>query len=665
MLLAFLIITHFNYSQDFRFGKVSKEELLEKEHPLDPDANAAVLYKKENIKFDYVQGQGFVQQREIHERVKIYNKEGYDWATEKIYLYQGSSGASKETVSNIKGYTFNLKDGKVEREKLRNDGIFEEELNEFTDVHTITMPDIQDGCVIEYTYKISSPFSAIDDVYFQYAVPINKLDIRVATPQYAKYNKLANLRASYFPKVKESRVDRLVTFNSSSRSGAWVSQTTFSSSKEKYFDNVLEITDENIPALKSESFLSSLDNYVSKMSFEMVASLNEYGAIEKSFADDWEGVSKSIYKFNSFGGQFGRTKFFQDDIAGFMAEANTPFAKAAVLSEFVKSKVKWNGIYGFTASKGIRDAYKEGEGNVGDINLLLITMLKSQGVNAYPVLVSTKNNGIPLYATRKGFNYVICMVEDGDSYALVDATDRYSTLNTLPNRVINWQGRLIKDEESSAWISLMPNTQSVISNSLNVKFEDDMSLTGKVRQMMTSNLALRYKHRYLGVGSEDLAKMLEKDKGAIEVSNVDIEDKNFKGLSVSYDYELSDAVDDIAGKVYVSPLLFMAEKENPFKLDERKYPVEFSVPYKDKYIVNMMVPDGYTVESLPKTEGFQFKDGEVKYTFVAKQNGKFIQLSTEFDLKTPIISSEDYKTFKEFYGKIIEKQSEQIVLTKS
>ena len=65
MLLAFLILIHYNYSQDFRFGKVSKEELVEQEHPLDPDANAAVLYKKENIKFHYVQGQGIVQQREI------------------------------------------------------------------------------------------------------------------------------------------------------------------------------------------------------------------------------------------------------------------------------------------------------------------------------------------------------------------------------------------------------------------------------------------------------------------------------------------------------------------------------------------------------------------------------------------------------------------------
>ena len=64
--------------------------------------------------------------------------------------------------------------------------------------------------------------------------------------------------------------------------------------------------------------------------------------------------------------------------------------------------------------KGTRKAYLEGEGNVADINLLLIAMLRSQGVDANPVLVSTRNNGIPLFPTRKGFNYVICKRSKGD-----------------------------------------------------------------------------------------------------------------------------------------------------------------------------------------------------------------------------------------------------------
>ncbi len=39
----------------------------------------------------YVKDTGFMQEREVHQRVKIYNKEGYEWATKKIYLYKGGS----------------------------------------------------------------------------------------------------------------------------------------------------------------------------------------------------------------------------------------------------------------------------------------------------------------------------------------------------------------------------------------------------------------------------------------------------------------------------------------------------------------------------------------------------------------------------------------------
>ena len=663
---ALLALVTFAKAQDFKFGKVSKEELQEKVHPMDSSANAAVLSKKERIYFVLTDYDGFMQHREVTERIKIYNKEGYDWATKKIFLYQGSSGAKKEKVSNLKGYTYNLEGTKVAKTKLKKDGMFEEDYNDFTQINTITMPNIQDGCVIEYTYKIVSPFLVIDDVALQYNVPINKINVKITTPQFYRYNKFNNTKASYFPRVKESREKRTLPTRRGSFLGTSATENTsaYNNTNNSYFEDILTIVDTNVPALKEEAYAGSMGNYISKMSFELSAILNEFGAPQKSFSSTWEQVSKSIYKRPSFGDQIKRTNFFDDDIASIAAGIDNPFQKAALLSNYVKTKVKWNGYYGVSAYKGTKDAYKEGEGNVADINLLLIAMLKSQGVNANPVLVSTKNNGVPLYPTRKGFNYVICMVENQGQYVLIDATDKFSSLNVLPERVLNWKGRLIKDDGSSNWVSLMPSQQSQESTSLNIKLEEDLSISGKVRQMITSNLALRYKKRYMGLSKDDQVKSIEEDKGAIEVANLKLENKDNNALAISYDYELTDAIDDIGGKLYFSPLLFMAEKESPFKLDERKYPIDFSIPFKDKYKVNIMLPQGYKVETLPQSEVMEFKGGEIKFSFVVKENGNFIQLSSEFDLKSAYIDSADYSVFKEFYGKIVEKQAEQIVLSK-
>ena len=167
LLLALLNIS-FCFSQDFRYGKVSKEELAEIKHPIEADADAAILFREESTHFEYDQDRGFYIYTEIFERVKIYNAEGYDKATKIIGVYQGSQ--AKEEVNGIKGVTYNLRDGKIDETKLRKDGIFEEERSKYYEVVKFTMPDIQEGCVIEYKYFLKSPFiSNINEISLQEA----------------------------------------------------------------------------------------------------------------------------------------------------------------------------------------------------------------------------------------------------------------------------------------------------------------------------------------------------------------------------------------------------------------------------------------------------------------------------------------------------------------
>lgn len=70
----------------------------------------------------------------------------------------------------------------------------------------------------------------------------------------------------------------------------------------------------------------------------------------------------------------------------------------------------WNGDYGKYTDQNISKAFKEGKGNVAEINLLLVALLKETGLQANPVLISTQSNGIPIFPTLEGFNYVIAGV---------------------------------------------------------------------------------------------------------------------------------------------------------------------------------------------------------------------------------------------------------------
>jgi len=655
-------------AQDFKFGKVSKTELQQKSHPKDSSANAAVLYKREDIYFIYTDDKGFMQHREIHERIKIYNKQGFDWATEKVYLYEGDGG-NKEKVSNLKGYTYNLVDGKIKKDKLKKDGIFEENYNDFTEINTITMPNVKEGSVIEYTYKIVSPFLAIDDIVFQYNIPINKFDFKVRTPEYYAYNRKVNPQAFYYPTISSSTSESTARFTqANSGVGHFYGSGSREYTKESfnYKENILYANEVDIPALKVEAYAGALDNYRAKLILEFSAILNRYGAIEKSFSTDWDKVSRTIIESSDFGNQLGRTGFFKNDIQEVVAKGGNDFQKALLLHAFVKSKVKWNGTYGYMAMKGTKKAYGEGEGNVADINLLLTAMLRSQGINANPVLVSTRDNGIPIFPTRKGFNYVVCMVESEGSYILLDATEPYSMANILPSRTLNWQGRVLKDDGKSSWLSLRPTKQSSETTSLNIKINDDGTVEGKIRQSITEHLALNYRKRFSNLTNEDHVKRLENGKGDIEISNLKFEnDKDItKPVKISYDYVASDAIDEVGGNLYFSPLLFLAMDENPFKLEQREYPIDFAFPFKESYLVNIMLPEGYAVESLPKSEAYEFTEGKSKFKYLIKENGKFLQLSIELNLENSLILSKDYSGFKQFFNKLVEKQAEQIVLKK-
>src|SRR5690554_34837 len=116
MKYVFLLVTVFTLqtitAQDYRFGKVSKEELQEISDPTDPEVNAAVLYRSQEIKFEYIESKGFVQKNDIHERIKIYNKEGFDQATKSINLYN-ESNELKESLTGFRAYTYNLEGNKI------------------------------------------------------------------------------------------------------------------------------------------------------------------------------------------------------------------------------------------------------------------------------------------------------------------------------------------------------------------------------------------------------------------------------------------------------------------------------------------------------------------------------------------------------------------------
>jgi len=104
--------------------------------------------------------------------------------------------------------------------------------------------------------------------------------------------------------------------------------------------------------------------------------------------------------------------------------------------------------------------------------------------------------------------------------------------------------------------------------------------------------------------------------------------------------------------------------ENPFKAQNRLYPVEMPYRINDTYYLKMDIPAGYVVDEIPKSERVMFNEDEGMFEYLVSKSEKEISIKTVIKLNKATFVNEDYETLREFFNHIVKKQAEQIVLKK-
>jgi len=648
-------------AQEFKLGKVSVAELEEKFHPKDTTAVAAILYKKGISKIEYNENDGFVTVTDVETRIKIYKKEGYSWVTHKVWYYNNSNISEK--VSFNDAVTYNLVGGKIEKTKLKSEGIFDEVRNKYTGQKKITMPNVKEGSIIEFRYTIRSPARMIREWDFQTSIPVNYSQFVTYIPEYYTFN--ARQKGYVFPKVTTEKSNKSIISNSKDRSlgPGYVSKTTFSQDKIEYIETKTTYAGENFPAMKDESFVNNIDNYTASVQHElaMVKFPNEP---LRPYSTDWNSVVKTIYDYDTFGPELNKTGYFEDDLKVVLAGKNSDEEKILAILNHAKSSVKWNGYYGYDCDNGVRKSYKEKSGNVGDINLMLTAMLRYSGLKANPVLVSTRSNGIPLFPNRTAFNYVIAAVETPNGNILLDATDRFSTPNILPLRTLNWQGRLIRKDGTSEEVDLMPSKPSADNIFITYSIDSDGKITGKARRQCTDYNAMITRDNISGLKEEEYLEKLENQNNKIEISEFSRTNEKEILLPIveTYSFTGNNLCEQIGGKIYVNPMLFFTNEKNPFKQEIREYPVDFGFPFADKYNITIQIPEGFSVESLPAPAVMTMEDNLGTFKYNIAVSGNSLQLVVAHQINQPIVGTDKYEMLKEYYKAMIAKETEKIVL---
>lgn len=664
VIAAFAFFLTFNtlLAQNHKFGSVSKKELEQTIYSKDSSANAVVLFKKRNDYYKYDNNTGWSIVSEVHERVKLFNKEGFEFAAKKIPLYVGR----EDEKFTIKAYTYNLEGGKITKTKLDRDEIYDEKISEYWSSRNFTMPNLKEGTIVEWKYDIHSPYiTSINDIICQYDIPIEHLKCQIQIPERFVFN---NFPSRYYPiNIKTSRVQKNYTLASRDRSQSSMTKgitTGTSYNNIKVQENIYSIDQKNIPALVEEPYVNNINNYRAVVSFE-ISAYRPANGVPEFYNTTWEDVTKSIYESSNFGQQLDRTNFFEEDLTRVLEGINGHSEKTLVIFEYIKSKIKWNeqnGIY--THDGGIKKAYKDGFGNVAEVNLCLIAMLREAGIDANPILVSTRSNGIPIFPTKKGFNYVIAGVELNGNISLLDATEKYSFPDILPLRDLNWEGRLIREDGSSVAVNLYPKSYNLKMIKLNAKLDHEGLLDGVMITTYNGLNALNYRNQFATRKEDDIISRIESINEDIEIEQFKLRNKENtkKPIHEMIKFTKENGVDIIGDKIYISPLLFLTVRENPFKLEKRLYPIDYGSPWKNETLISLEIPEGYTVESKPNDILLNLPNEMGTYSLNTKLQENKILVTSQTKLNVPLIGPNYYETVKELYKRAIENQLEKIVL---
>jgi len=617
LLLSLIDFPVFAQKAPIKYGKVDKADLEMKVYPADTSAAAAIL-----CDYGHFNSNQFQFVRTL--RIKIFKKEGTSWGNQVFPI---------SSKANINGITYNLENGAIVESKLKSESIFKETVTNNNYRTRVAMPNVKEGSIIDMEFS----YNGLPNQWqFQQEVPVRWSELIIEPSPYVTFRK----NFFGFERLSESTPMR------------WVAK--------------------DMPAFKIEPYMNSTTNFITKFEIEVLnlsfpPSDNFPNGLFREYSTTWDAVNNQLRESDNFGKAMQGCSFLNSIAKDIEKKYTTPLERLKAAHETIKKAVKWNeSESAFSSSANLNTPFNKKIGNSGDINLMLIQLLKKLDFDVYPVALSTRGNGFlsPVSPSLDKLNYVVAYVLLDDKNYFLDATDEFLPVGMLPQRCININGRLI-DEKKSDWVNLMSIGKERKIIQFNLKLEADNVLTGKIISSDFDNAALDFRRKYQKFNSkEEYVKSFEMEHKGLSVNDCNFTnlDSIYLPLQESYDVKIKNSVTTAGNMAYINPLLYEQVTSNPFKSEERKYPVDFVYPSDKTYILKLELPEGAHVAELPKPLSMKLQDGSASFRYRIDTTANIVQLSYKFTLDKPVFTEKEYGDLRAFFSEMVKKNAEQIVI---
>lgn len=648
LVLAQLFIPLNAQTLSREYGKVGQSDIELKEYALDKEAAAVVLFDIGKSYFVEANN-GFEVVFERETRIKVFSDAGVKWANVEIPFYGADN--TYEKVSDIEAVSYNFENGRLIKTPHDVSKIFEEKVNKYWTMKKIAIPNVKAGSVIEYRYKINSQsMFNFRDWEFQWRIPVVYSEYITRMIPFYEYVYILQ-GASKFDEF-ESYVDKGLARNFGARAGYGVTGVN---------DMVYKFVMKDVPAFGDEEFISSINDYIIKLDFQL-SKVHRMDGSKTEIMSTWDELIKELLKHEDFGKWITRATNVSKKIPEMQKIMQSPLTERFnLVVDYMKANYNWDGFHSKYASKSPNKLLSDKTGNSADLNLLCLSLLNAAGVEAAPVIISTRNNGKIHYDYPfvHFFNYVVILANVGGKLQLTDATEVMSLNNRVPKKCINDRGLIVKAGKVE-WIEM--DAKFVTSTTTFMQMSvTDKNIGVDILKNATEYDALNFRNNY-GDKTDNIKQKLanslyDLDEASIKIDNYSDKTKPYR---MRYRVELKPELHN--NKIYVSPFLNEIIKDNPLKQNERKYPIDMVYPERRSFRTTLSLPNAYTIEHLP--EDINISNEQIEIMYSIKKISDDLLINFDYFFKKAIYNSDEYATIKQYFEDIIKKGNEKIVLVK-
>ncbi len=670
LVTAFAALWHSAAAQEqvnMKFGKPTKEEMQMTVYEPEPEAEAVVLCRLTDVEYT-VQSVGFLVDYSEKVRIKVLQDGGERFAKVIVPFQENMSvgnniggskitamslpkpgGSSKsyfegegvsmteeifgadgdESVESIKATAFNMEGSKVVKTTLKRSDIVKTKIDDQNYQMEFTVPNVKKGTVIEYEYKIHSQlFWQLRDWFAQGEIPVvyAKLDMNI--PNYLIFN------------IEDHGIQRLTyTCTMGSLKFKVVSDPLANPMTVNTNHYVYE--GRNLKGMPRDKYVWNTQDYCAGITAE----LKQYrlpGMSQMDFARTWEQIDEMILTSDDLGIHLNDHSPLIDALnEAKIKDIADQQERAAAVCRLVMKNVKWNGKYELSPGPAAETLNKR-SGSNADINLLLIQTLHDAGLEAAPVMLRERTKGLMPYnfpSIRKMTTYVVGIMLNNSTNVFVDASSEGGYLNVLPEQLLVERARIVSKKKVNPWVNLQKVVRSQANTTIDATLGTDGTLSGTQTTIHRGLSALHYRQQ-AGKTDEFSPEATEETTYARqgEVSN---------------------------GTISIQPLTSQLVSLVPFTTDTRMMPVEFPSESSQQVVINITLPEGYTLAEVPQPVVASTPDKGVSGRFVVTHSGRKVQVTYQFNISKMTQPQQNYDSLHGIFDMFSKCAQQSLVFKKN